>query len=239
MHLVLPPLKAHTPGPQNTPDRTESMPGSPSSVPVSLPTLDVSPHTAHAPLPPPPRVPTQPRGGDRAPIPASPHPPAPPRPAHPTAQDSEESPRPVTTTSPHHPITPSHANSSTQDRGPARGQWWRRWTDTQLWELRRWARAEPTLKGLVHRPRKGLVGNCRLQPAEEWMPQAAWEAILADALHPQGVDLCNLPAPQDHPYVLRQLRETLQETERDSIRLWDITQSSTLHTHTTSPPHKR
>ena len=33
--------------------------------------------------------------------------------------------------------------------------------------------------------------------------------------------------------------ETLQETQRDGIRLWDITQSPAPHTHTPSPPHKR
>ena len=62
-HLVPPPLKTRTPGPLTTPDQTRSTPRSTSSVPAPLPTLDVSPHTAHAPLPPPPRVPTQPRGG--------------------------------------------------------------------------------------------------------------------------------------------------------------------------------
>ena len=66
------------------------------------------------------------------------------------------------------------------------------------------------------------------------MPQAAWEAMLADALHPLGVHPRNLPAPQDHPYVLRRLRETLQETQRDGIRLWDITQSPA---RTNTPPH--
>ena len=71
------------------------------------------------------------------------------------------------------------------------------------------------------------------------MPQAAWEAMLADALHPLGVHPRNLPAPPKHPYVLRRLRETLQETQRDGIRLWDITQSPTPHTHGPSPPHKR
>ena len=35
-------------------------------------------------------------------------------------------------------------------------------THTQLWELREWARTEPSLEGLVHRPRKGIVENCRL-----------------------------------------------------------------------------
>ena len=71
------------------------------------------------------------------------------------------------------------------------------------------------------------------------MPQAAWEAMLVDALHPLGVHPCNLPAPQDHPYLLNRLQETLQETQRDGICLWDITQSPTQHTHTPSPPHKR
>ena len=80
--------------------------------------------------------------------------------------------------------------------------------------------------------------NCRLRPAGGWMPQAAWEAMLADALHPLGVQPRNLPVPQDHPYVLRRLRETLQETQRDGIRLWDITQSPTPHTQTPSPAHK-
>ena len=134
---------------------------------------------------------------------------------------------------------PTHAHSSAQDRRPAQGQWWQRWTDTQLWELRKWAPGEPSLEGLVHQPRKGSVENCRLRPAGGWMPQAAWEAILADALHHLGVNPHNLPAPQDHPYVLRRLRETLQERQQDGIRLWDITQSPAPHKQTPSPPHKR
>ena len=59
-HCVPPPLKARTSGPRTTPDQTRTAPGSTSSVPAPLPTLDVSPRTANAPLPPPPRVPTQP-----------------------------------------------------------------------------------------------------------------------------------------------------------------------------------
>ena len=165
--------------------------------------------------------------------------PRPHSPRTPLAQDYEESPRPATATSLHDPITPTHAHSSAQDRGPAQGQWWRRWTHTQFWELQKWARAEPSLEGLVHRLRKGSVENCRLQPAGGLTPQAAWEAMLADAPHPLGVHRRNLPAPQDHPYVLRRLRETFQETQRDGNRLWDITQSPTPHTHTPSPPHKR
>ena len=107
-------------------------------------------------------------------------------PRTPTEQDYEESPRPATATGPHDPVTPTHAHSSAQDRRPAQEQWWQRWTHTQLWELRKWARGEPSLEGLVHRPRKGLVENCRLRLAGGWMPQAAWEAMLADALHPPG-----------------------------------------------------
>ena len=165
--------------------------------------------------------------------------PRPHSPRTPTEQDYEESPRPATATSPHDPITPTHAQSSAQDRGPAQGQRWQRWTHTQLWELRKWVRTEPSLEGLVHRPRKGSVEISHLQPAGGWMPQAAWEAMLAKALHPLGVHPRNLPAPQDHPYVLKRLRETLQETQRDSIRMSDITQSPTPHTHSPSPPHKR
>ena len=123
------------------------------------------PHTANAPLPPPPRVPTQPRGGNRTPTPASPHPPASRSPRTPTAQDYEESPRPADASSRRDLMRPTHAHSSAQGHGPAQGQWWRRWTNTQLWELRRWAREEPSLEGLVHRPRKGLAENRCLQPA--------------------------------------------------------------------------
>ena len=164
--------------------------------------------------------------------------PRPHSPRTPTEQDYKGSPRPTTATSPHDPITPTHAHSSVQDRGPAQGQWWRRWTHTQLWELRKWVRTEPSLESLVHRPRKGSVENSHLQPAGGRMPQAAWEAMLANALHPLGVQPRNLSAPQDHPYVLKRLRETLQEMQRDGIRLRDITQSPTPHTHTPSPHHK-
>ena len=131
----------------------------------------------------------------------------------PTEQDYEESPRPATATSPHDPIRPTHAHSSAQDRGPAQGQWWQCWTRTQVWELRKWVRTEPSLEGLVHWPRKESLENSRLKPAGGWMLQAAWEAKLADALHPLGVHSRNLPAPWDYPYVLKCLRETLQETQ--------------------------
>ena len=86
-------------------------------------------------------------------------------PRTPTVQDYEESPRPATATSPHNPVTPTHAHSSAQDRSPAQKQWWQRWTHTQLWKMRKWARAEPSLEGLVYRPHKGSVENCRLRPA--------------------------------------------------------------------------
>ena len=82
-HLVPPLLKARTPGTRTAPDQARTAPGSASSVPAPLPTPDDSPHTTHAPLPPPPRVPAQPRGGDRTRTPAGPHPRAPPLPTHP------------------------------------------------------------------------------------------------------------------------------------------------------------
>ena len=94
-------------------------------------------------------------------------------PRTPRAQDYEECHRPVTATSPDDRITATHAHSSAQGHGPAQGQWWRRWTHMQLWELRKWTRAEPSLEDLVHRPRKGSAENRRLQPARGWMPQAA------------------------------------------------------------------
>ena len=46
----------------------------------------------------------------------------------PTVQDYEEFPGPATATCPEDPVTPTHAHSSAQDRGPAQGQWWQRWT---------------------------------------------------------------------------------------------------------------
>ena len=68
------------------------------------------------------------------------------------------------------------------------------------------------------------------------MPHAAWEAMLAHALHPKGIH--NLPAPQADLYVLTGLQETLQETRREGGRLWDITQNQTPRRNTPSPPRK-
>ena len=152
-HLVSPPLKACTLAPWTAPDRTRSTRGSTSSVLAPLPTLDVSPHTAHAPLPPPPRVETRPRGGGRARIPGSPHPPAPRLPAHPhgtglrgipQARHRHQSPRPDPP-----PLRPLLRPR----RRPRPG--------TVVAALDPHA----ALEGLVHQPRRGSVENCRLQPA--------------------------------------------------------------------------
>ena len=164
--------------------------------------------------------------------------PRPRSPRSPAAQDYEDSPGPATATSPHDPSTPSHAHFSAQGKGPAKEQWLQRWTHTQLWVLRKWARAERSLEGLVHRPDKGSVKNSRLQPAGGWMRQAAWEAMLADALHPLRVHPGNLPTPQDHLFVLKRLQKTLQETRREGRRLWDITPGPTPRTHTPLLPRK-
>ena len=109
-HLLPPPLKACTPGPRTAPDRTRWTPGSASSVPAPLPTIDDSPHTAHAPLPPPPRVPAHPRGGDRARTPTRPHARAPtPRapPQNRTTRNPPGPPPPPVPTTPSHPPTPT------------------------------------------------------------------------------------------------------------------------------------
>ena len=59
--------------------------------------------------------------------------------------------------------------------------------------------------------------------------------MLADALHPLGVHPRNLPAPQDHPYVLRRLRETLKKTQRDAYAC-GTSPKAQPRTHT-SPHH--
>ena len=133
-----------------------------------------------------------------------------PRPSHspctPTAQDNEESPRPTAAASPldSTACTQGHVHAHAQGHGPARGFWWQRCTHTQLWELQKWARAKPSLAGLVHRPRRKSAENHPLL-----MLHVAWEAMLADPLHPQGVDRREIPTPQDGLYVLRRLQETL------------------------------
>ena len=63
--------------------------------------------------------------------------------------------------------------------------------------------------------------------------------MLADAPRAQGVHPRNVPAPQDRPYVLRRLRRTLQESQIEGRRLWDITPSPTPRTPIPSPPRKR
>ena len=234
-HIVPPPLKANTPGPRTAPDRARTTPGSASNVSAPLPTLDVSPHTAHAPLPPPPRVPTQPRGRDRARTPASPRPLAPPLPAHlhgtglrgiPQARQRHQSQRPRHT----HP--------------------------SPLFRSR--PRPRPRTVVLALDPHAALgaakVGPGRALPrgpgpaapqgvGGELPPLAAGGGVdaagcmgshAADALNPLGVHPRNLPAPQDHPYVLRRLRETLQETQRDGNACGTSPKAQPC-THT--PPH--
>ena len=144
-----------------------------------------------------------------------------------TAQACEEFSVPTTTTSLDDTTTHTHTHDhpTAQGPGPAHGQWWQPGPDTRLWELRKSAQAEPFFEGLVRRPRRGSADNSCIQRAVEWMSQAAWEAMLANALHPQGLNPRELPAPQHHLYVLRRLQETLQETRREERRLWDITPS--------------
>ena len=129
--LVSPPLKARTPGPRTTTDQSRTALGSTSSDPAPLPTIDVSPHPADAPLPPPPRILTQRRDGDLARVPARPHPPTPPVLAHPhvtglrglpRARDLQQSPRPHHTHAPPllRPKATAHPRNSGGSAGPTR-----------------------------------------------------------------------------------------------------------------------
>ena len=128
--FVPPPLKARIPGPRTTPDQTKTAPGSTSSDPATLPTLNVSPHTANAPLPPPPCVPTQSLGEDGACLPASPHPPAPTR-SRASAPPSPPQPpaggfRPPTPrhgpSAPHRPPPPPHHHHTKKGKGKGKGR---------------------------------------------------------------------------------------------------------------------
>ena len=119
--------------------------------------------------------------------------PRPRSPRNPTAQGYEDSPKTGSANSPRDSLRHTHAHTSAHGHGPTEGQWCQRWTHKQLWELRKWARAELSIDGLVHRPRKRSAENGRRRPGGGWMSQAAWQAMLADALHPQGIDPCNLP----------------------------------------------
>ena len=71
------------------------------------------------------------------------------------------------------------------------------------------------------------------------MPQDTWEAMRADALHPNGVQPGKIHAPKDYQQILRTLGETLQMTRKEGKRLWDITASPPPRTNIPSPPRKR
>ena len=73
--------------------------------------------------------------------------------------------------------------------------------------------AEPSLEGRVCQSFRETTENRPLHPAGGWMPQDVWEAMLANALHPQGVHPGQVPAPQDHPRGLKRLWETRQATQ--------------------------
>ena len=128
---------------------------------------------------------------------------------------------PTAVPSPHYSTTrtTAEAHAEAQSHESALEPWWQRWTHTKLWELQKWARAETSLKGLVRQPPREMTENRQLQLAGGWMPQAAWKAMLADALHPKRVHPRRPPAPQDHLHVLGRLQETLQATQKDGKRL--------------------
>ena len=146
-------------------------------------------------------------------------------PRTPKAQDYKYFPGPTAAASLCYSTACTQARAHPQGHGPAHGPWWQRWTRTQLWELRKCARAENSLEGLVHRPSREVTENRRLHPVGGSMSQDAWEAMLADALHPQAVHPRQLLAPHEHPHFLRRLRETLQATRKIGKRVWEITQA--------------
>ena len=166
--------------------------------------------------------------------------PRPRSPRTPTAQDYEDSPGAATPTSSHNPTTFTHAISSAKGQGPAQGQWWQRWTHKQLWELPKWARAEPSLEDLVQRPRKGSVENCRLRPAGRGgchrpHGKPCWPMRSS----PKESTRATYPRHRTTRMSSGDCGGTLQETRREGRRLWDITPSPTLCRYTPSPARKR
>ena len=111
--------------PTDHPSWIKAAPGPTSSVPAPLPTPDVSPHPADAPLPPPPRIPTKLRSGDH--VPMGPHTPNPPPPTAPRQRTTRTPPGPppppVPMTPPHTPTPtpPPKATAPPRDSGGSAG----------------------------------------------------------------------------------------------------------------------
>ena len=160
-----------------------------------------------------------------------------PLPAHPHGAGLRGLPRPVAAASPHDSTarTHAHTHAHAKGHGPARG----------------WAALDPyTAVGAAELGPGGAIPWGSSGPAGSrqrtvdssrrggWMPQDAWKAMLANALHPQGVHPREIPAAQDHPYVLRGLQDRLHATRRERRRLWDIIPRPTAPTDTPSPPCK-
>ena len=159
----------------------------------------------------------------------APTPRAPPR--HRTTRNSPGPPLPPVPTTPSHPPTPTPPPKTAappRDSGGGAGH------TRSSGSCKSGPGKSPPSRAWSTGPTGGRWRTAASSRRGGGMLQAAWEAMLAESLQPLGVHPRNPPAPQDHPYVLRRLRETLQEMQRDGIYLWDITQSPTPHTHT--PP---
>ena len=140
-------------------------------------------------------------------------------PRTPTAQDYEESPRPATATSPRDHITPTHAHSSAGGHGPAQGQWWQRWTHTQLWELRKWARAELSLERPGPPAPQGVGREPRPPAGGEGDARGRMGSHTGRCAPPPGRRPPQPPGDPGLPVCPQALAETLQETQRDGLRL--------------------
>ena len=173
-------------------------------------------------------------------------------PRTPTEEDYEESPRPVAATGPHDPVTPTHAHSSVKTAGPPKDSGGSAGPTRSSGSCESGPGESPPSRAWSIGPARGRWRTAASGRRGGWMPHAAWEAMLADALQPLGVHPRNLSAPQDHPYVLRRLRETLQETQRDGIRLLGhhpkpspaqthplTTPQASAHRHRRHPQHPR
>ena len=170
----------------------------------------------------------------------------------PTEQDYEESPWPATATGPHGPVTPTHAHSYAQDRGPAQGQWWQRWIHTQLSELQSGPREGPPSRAWSGGPARGWWraaasgrrgGGCRRPHGKPCWPMRStpWESTPATSPRPRTIRMssgaCRGNPPGDtarrHPPVGHHPKPSPTHTHPLT------TPQASAHRHWRHPQHPR